>query len=593
MQSVLKFLSKRASLAVSMTLFLLVIQQSCKKTNFDQTPSASAIDFEKHFFQLSENASTDAQYAVRLLKKENERSGFVNKLPQNCGLPVWDKLILTSRKRTSVISRESEDSIGIDTDIIIPLTITQQELSSILYAHRVGDHYEISLYDVNRLAAECHKETFTPGDIKKTENDLRLFFFFENRVFGTTRFYHIPNVLFPNIGTCGNDGLKTIYLGSDSIPDTQNIVPEECEEWEIWYNPNGDPCNCDGDEYFTGETYFTGDCGDENGGSPPVIIIYTYPTFPGGGGTTPGNPPGNTPGGGGGNCTTCPPPPTECRLPFYVEEPCPTNPVPPPYNPYSAVPLDLDPSITNNFPCFTKILDSIKGYANLNAVAQVALHEIFNVNKKIHLTFVADRNLTKDSLDGDTRTDSAFTTMNPDGTEGIDYYAKIRINYWVLKNSTQEYIAATILHEAIHAYINYKGQQYLNHFIDSTTFKSMFPLFWPFRPIGTRGNFNSFNERAQHEGMAANYINILAQALRSVNSNPLIRPGLRDSAYEAVSWGGLYETKLWTNMIDTAYRKGFNEVLRDTSLRAPLNVPGYPGYFMQDYRTLKAKAYCL
>jgi hypothetical protein len=561
-------------------LFITSSQQSCKKTSFAEATSHT--DFAERFFAVKPGTNPQISRLIRILKQENERHNFLDQLPANISLPLWNKMKVVNN---NYAARGDSSETGL---MIIPFSTSGSYLEGILVAVPLDTGYNVKYYSSSFLYGICHKQG---KNISQAENLLGLFMIMENYLFNRTDFYHVPVDLFPtNARNSTADSTKIASLinideggggGNNVVITNCSVVPSGV------HHPNEEgPCDWKNECEYCSALY----C---------VIGTPNLPELPipgGGGGVPPPNTPPNTPptgGGGGGNCTGCPEPPTDCRLPFYVEEPCPTNPVPPPYNPYSAAPLDLDSSITNNFPCFTKILDSIKGYANLNAAAQVALHEIFNVNKKIHLTFVADRNLTKDSLDGDTRTDSAFTTMNPDGTEGIDYFAKIRINYWVLKNSTQEYIAATILHEAIHAYINYKGQQYLNHFIDSTTFKSMFPLFWPFRPIGTRGNFNSFNEKAQHEGMAANYINILAQALRSVNSNPLIRPGLRDSAYEAVSWGGLYETKLWTNMTDTAYRKGFNEVLRDTSLRVPLNVPGYPGYFMQDHRTLKAKAYCL
>jgi hypothetical protein len=93
--------------------------------------------------------------------------------------------------------------------------------------------------------------------------------------------------------------------------------------------------------------------------------------------------------------------------------------------------------------------------------------------------------------------------------------------------------------------------------------------------------------------MARNLISVISGALKGVAINPQIRASLRDSAYEAISWGGLQETKVWYNKSDTGYIQGFNDVLRDTSLRIPLNVPGVPGHFMQDHVTLKAKAYCL
>ncbi|MBK9958070.1 MAG: hypothetical protein IPP11_05675 [Chitinophagaceae bacterium] len=47
----------------------------------------------------------------------------------------------------------------------------------------------------------------------------------------------------------------------------------------------------------------------------------------------------------------------------------------------------------------------------------------------------------------------------------------------MLNSATQEYIAATIIHEAIHAYIFYCQHQVQNGYMDTTSFKNLFPYF--------------------------------------------------------------------------------------------------------------------
>ena len=201
-----------------------------------------------------------------------------------------------------------------------------------------------------------------------------------------------------------------------------------------------------------------------------------------GGGGTPPDPCGGASGGRGigveGNLPCIEDPGWEPEPPIPLED----------YNPLDADTVIIDADIRNNFPCVEKILDSINKfyvvvggvskYLNINSVPQLALHEVFNVNKKIHTTISVDWALTKDSADGVTN------SFQPVPTNGEDFYTTIKLNPWVLQNATQEYIGAVILHEAYHAYIDYKYFEYYHGVIDSNQYKLLFPLYWPPR-VGT------------------------------------------------------------------------------------------------------------
>lgn len=576
MQSVPAFFIRKtaAFLLLLFILSLVFIQHSCKKTDF--ATAVADQDLKKDFFTPTGAISKQIQGYITILKQENDRRNFVNALPRNIGRPIWEKLGIRPMMNTAARGGDSGTHF-----LVIPFAPSGAYLHGLLIAIPSDTGYRTTYYSKEFLNTVCHQSN---KDIPQVESLLGLFMMMENTLFNRTDFYHIPRDIFlTNARIVLTDSTKIASMTAAEEDGGEGKAPPLCYLVPSGVHHTNEQGACD----------WTTNCSTCSGwwcgGTPPE-----YP-IPGGGGGPPDNPP-PPPGGGGGGGGNPPPPPVPCDAPFYLVDPCnpplPPEPVPP-YNPYLAAPIVLDTSITKNFPCVPKIMDSISTYANANAIAQVVLHQIFNVDKKIHLDFVADRNLTKDSIDGDTKTTEAYTTTNPDGTEGVDFFAKIRLNYWVLKHSTQEYIAATIVHEAIHAYINYKGYQYLQGVIDSTTFKTLFPLYWPFRPVGNGRFFNSGNERAQHEGMATNMINIMADILKGVHNNQQIPANLRDSAYRSVSWGGLMETRIWYNTPDTGAIKGFNEVLRDTSLRVPIHVPGHAGNFMNDYRTLKAKAFCL
>jgi len=90
------------------------------------------------------------------------------------------------------------------------------------------------------------------------------------------------------------------------------------------------------------------------------------------------------------------------------------------------------------------------------------------------------------------------------------FTADIKLNANTLSTASKEYIAATIMHEVIHAYLTL---------------------------YGTNGSLN------QHTDMATNYLSIMAIDLK------LLYPGITEEDATALSWGGLGETQLWKDLV--------------------------------------------
>lgn len=114
---------------------------------------------------------------------------------------------------------------------------------------------------------------------------------------------------------------------------------------------------------------------------------------PGGGFNWPPDPPISTGGSGGGGGSgsgngsgTCRPNSSiiaEGRVPCGGDGPGPIVVLPPDettFNPYIADTVIIDAALRNDFPCVARIIDSLTSYANINALAQVALHEVFGIN---------------------------------------------------------------------------------------------------------------------------------------------------------------------------------------------------------------------
>jgi predicted metal-dependent peptidase len=133
-----------------------------------------------------------------------------------------------------------------------------------------------------------------------------------------------------------------------------------------------------------------------------------------------------------------------------------------------------------------------------------------NFNKapgdKLYINFsnVPDSNVTKDA---GTRAANgeAYTAFN------------IYLNDLALANASQEYIAGTIAHEVLHAYID-------NEIAPGS------------------GKTNKELEAMGHEEMSTNYVKPLASMLNKLYLMPM-----EDAI--ALAWGGLSGTKAWKEMI--------------------------------------------
>ncbi|MEQ1677522.1 MAG: hypothetical protein ABL876_12515, partial [Chitinophagaceae bacterium] len=192
------------------------------------------------------------------------------------------------------------------------------------------------------------------------------------------------------------------------------------------------------------------------------------------------------------------------------------------------------------YPCAQGILAQLPG---VNAAAKTILQNVFGVNNKVNVIFKADSTLPP--------THNGFVdTVIFNATTGR-YDAIVILNGKVLRKASKEFIAKTMFHESIHAYISYYWKQYKNGIIDSTTLKNMFPKIWQYK---------SASQIAQHTEIANFYINHIKSIISSFN------PSIADSTNIAIAWGGLSETIAWKNLgSDTIQLNRLRSVSRDSS----------------------------
>jgi len=178
---------------------------------------------------------------------------------------------------------------------------------------------------------------------------------------------------------------------------------------------------------------------------------------------------------------------------------------------------DLD-----SFPCAQGILAELP---NCNAEVAKLLDSVFGVSSSTNLFYTTDPNL------GMTSRVNGYSHGIVGPMSALE--DTIFMNPWVLKNSTQEFIAGTLLHEALHSVMDYWRKQVRMKAIDSAQFATMFPIFSQYGPPLTG------TALAQHMEMANNYITFFVNYLR--NFDPSIDPDIAN----AIAWTGLQKTDSW------------------------------------------------
>lgn len=173
------------SLGVLTILFLFAATfYSCKKT--DNISLNDRRSYIEKFFKEPAASSPELQAIIDLLKEENNKTGFLNTLPDNAGLPVWNKLIAQRTKTNYPARGIIADNVG---NMLIPLSNDNSTLSALLFAMKHNNDYEFYCYDNNYAYGITFSDKYT---ITQREMVIGLFMGMSNYVFGTDKFKSIP-----------------------------------------------------------------------------------------------------------------------------------------------------------------------------------------------------------------------------------------------------------------------------------------------------------------------------------------------------------------------------------------------------------------
>jgi hypothetical protein len=490
-------LPKARLLTAGLLLFsFFFIHQSCTKLDTEKPHLNDAVE---KFFTVPAGTKSQVKRVMENLKEQNKLTGFINEIVKKEGYALWNKAMINTRPASYKSSLRNLQS-PVDTFIHIPLVLEGTEyVNSFILAKLNGtmtlqlfrgrDYASFGFGDINADTANAEKLALQIMVMTKEIFGHDKYILKDSRLFNTHH-GHLPAhaVADRKFKVSFNQSGSSLWF-SDDVTTCTYIQEQQCP-YTICSGPGGSCDNCvlcvGGDYSCTTSTvwYFIPDVTEGGGGGS-------------GGGVDPIGPQG------------CNPTPLLANgLP-----PCPRG---------NDTGWELEPINDNQI-----IIDSLQGYPcaqsvlaalpSVNAEVKTILHDVFGVNDDVNMIFVPHTYST-DSLDAEFKSKS------------FGNYT-IWVNTGMLDHATKDYIAATLLHEAIHAYIIYMKY---GGGMDSATFAQHFPIYMQY--VGNN---------AQHNEMAANYVSIMKSALMSLN------PNLSSYNAEALSWGGLQMTTVWRNRGDS------------------------------------------
>jgi len=189
--------------------------------------------------------------------------------------------------------------------------------------------------------------------------------------------------------------------------------------------------------------------------------------------------------------------------------------------------ITIDASVLNN-PKARCVLDGLfEGETNtLSETIVKFADESVNIDLVIELTDLGPSN---------GNTNGQLDSTNPSSF-------RLQLNENRITNRTPIEIAATYLHEAIHA----EMRRFLHGATDTSTlpgFPGDFADDWPNYVQAKFGAFDRPLEAAEHHAMAEKYVAIIADGLEEYDNNQLSR-----GHYEALAWNGLVNLDPWNNL---------------------------------------------
>jgi hypothetical protein len=263
-------------LGIASLLSLIIFFSACKKnSNPENLDSTKKEDLLKKFFSKHKVTDPKILSIIEDLEKSEKEFEFAVNVIEAAGYPKWDKAL---KIRNSSNTRRTTSNDTTESFIIPTIGITNQFVTGaiIVRPNETVPYHFVLLSDYAQHGLQ--KENFV--------KEMMALNFKTN---GNNKYKVLNNSI--------NNIKEVIFkLQSNSSITSRSSDFDPCEIIEIWYNPDGDACNCNGDEYDTGNRRYAGNCLNQEttsvilplgGGLPP----YYYPLVNFGGGYANPNPP--------------------------------------------------------------------------------------------------------------------------------------------------------------------------------------------------------------------------------------------------------------------------------------------------------------
>lgn len=234
------------------TLFVLttlMIFSSCKKNSLETTfDSQHQVE---QFLKVPNNASNATKQVVNDLKRQTQEKNFVPTFVNSNGLPQWDKVIEKRNPNGAVVlyvptKKNNLDEIAAFFKVVITNGKFGYELYTEADLSRLSGRKQLRNSQIAFMFAKFEKKINNKVDIIEGYN-LPL----QTMVTGikkvadatTTNGVVFGKLKFPK--SVSNRSISGQRTGDPFINDDD----DDCCI-EIWYNPDGDPSNNNGDEYY-------------------------------------------------------------------------------------------------------------------------------------------------------------------------------------------------------------------------------------------------------------------------------------------------------------------------------------------------------
>lgn len=536
---------------------LALIVDACRKIDYHQN-ERTKVDESARFFKVPVDADPIVKRLAAMMKIANSQSNFSDGISKEIGLPVWNKTIGIFKKNgTGKNNTENTDTL-----VMVPIATTQTDNDTWGVEEQVKgffacvvreDSINIRLFKGNRYKTYGRTNRL---DTMSAETVAMTCMFLDARTYPTHDTFDIndPYLFYDE----HNPDSVTKYIIIDttmSYPSGSgdrsslmvSVLTQFCFPFQVQSRLRGFRNSSLSGGQTCVNLYHWVEYVDEGG---PGLLTINVPSE--GGGVTGSGMLNYNP-----NCSQFPG--GVCGTPAIGWKPK-TNVLPFGFNPYIYDTVGITNALRDYYPCaYAFINDSLP---NANFLAQLAGGSVFKDSAYMHLTFDTSTLYTQ-STQLPAETSSGMVLVNSEGI--TEFHAVIGLNGWHLRNSTKEFMIATIIHETMHAIFNLRWGQYLKWLqfgppneIDSTWIKDHYPIYWNNYVINgiPSGQVN------HHQIMATDYLNQYKEILK-IFWNPAAPTAIRDSVINAMCFGGLYKTTAWKLLasqgIDTCRYKAMDE----------------------------------